>query len=234
MVTFATRVGAAASRARRQRSGSTHARMTSEIAALVGRHATRSSVLFLGDDQGVVQLLREKDGVHTAVVYGRGRNVSTVRGPIEVVDLDLERDGFPAADGSFDVVVCNQWLMAMGEISHSIDEAWRVLAPDGLLVVSTANLSAPHNAILLMIGRQPSTIALGGLHRRGFAIHSMTRFLQGDGRFRVVAISAVGLHPFTSRVIPRALRTYSHTVVWALKKNPTQSRGHGSTGFMTA
>jgi SAM-dependent methyltransferase len=195
--------------------------MTSEIAALVMRHATGTSMLFLGDDQGVLRLLRgSTDGTEAAVVYGRGRSVANVRGPVEVVDVDLGREAFPAADGAFDVVVCNQWLMAVSDISQSIDEAWRVLSADGLLVVSTANLSALHNAVLLLLGRQPSTIALDGPHRRGFAIHSMTRFLQGDGRFRVVSVTGVGLHPFTSRVIPRPLRTYSHTVVWALRKNP--------------
>jgi SAM-dependent methyltransferase len=196
--------------------------MTSEIAALVDRLATGSSLLFLGDDQGVWNRIPGRtNGSSEAVMYGRGRNVAGAPGSVELVELDLERDPFPAADDSFDVVVCNQWLMTLKNISHPIAEAWRVLAPDGLLVVSTANLSALHNCLLLVLGRQPSTIALEGPHPRGFAIHSMTRFFHAGDRFRVVAVRGIGLHPFTSRVVPGPLRTYSHTVVWALKKNPS-------------
>lgn len=193
--------------------------MTGEIAALVRRHARGGPLLFLGDDQGALDLVRDStDGAAPAVVYGRGRNVANVRAEVELVDLDIEHDPFPAVDGAFDVVVCSQWLMSMGDIGHALDEAWRVLRPNGLLVVSTTNLSALHNCVLLALGRQPSTIALDGPHPRGFAIHSTTRFLRAGGRFRLVAVRGVGLHPLTSRAVPRPLRTYAHTVVWALTK----------------
>jgi len=222
MDVLASGLRARALHARELRSRETHARMTSEIAALVQRYAVGRSLLFLGDDQGALRrLLNGRGGMYEAVMYGRGRNIASVRGPVELVDVDLGNERFPAADGTFDVVVCNEWLMALSNVSGTIDEAWRVLAAEGLLVVSTANLSALHNCILVALGRQPSTTALDGPHLRGFAVHSMTSFLEGDGRFRTVALTGIGLHPFTSRVIPRPLHTYSHTVVWGLRKIPS-------------
>jgi SAM-dependent methyltransferase len=222
MGVLGSRLRASALHARELRRHQTHACMTREIAALVQRYAVGRSLLFLGDDQGALRLLLEgRGGTYGAVMYGHGRNIASVRGRVEIVDVDLGNERFPAADGTFDVVVCNEWLMSLSNISGTIEEAWRVLATEGLLVVSTANLSALHNCFLLALGRQPSTMALDGPHLRGFAVHSMTSFLEGDGRFRTVALKGIGLHPFTSRVIPRPLDTYSHTAVWGLKKIPS-------------
>jgi hypothetical protein len=95
----------------------------------------------------------------------------------------------------------------------------RVLRPGGVLVVAIPNLAALHNRLLLLTGRQPTTLHINnGDHVRGFAIASTTRFLARDLGFRVLRIVGVGLPPIMGAGLPRPLRGLGHTVVWVLRK----------------
>jgi ubiquinone/menaquinone biosynthesis C-methylase UbiE len=137
---------------------------------------------------------------------------------IEFHQVDLEKDIFPDQDGSYDVVVCNQVFEHLKNIFLPLTQIHRVLSTGGLLILSVPNLSALHNVILAMLGRQPTTIRLMGSHVRSYAIWSMSRFLTFNGHFKIVDLKGVGLHPFTSARLPSFLRTYCHTPIWALQK----------------
>jgi SAM-dependent methyltransferase len=133
--------------------------------------------------------------------------------------VDIEAAEFPAADGDFDLVIWNRDLVTVKNLESALREAGRVLRPGGVLVVAVPNLGALHNRVLLMAGRQPTTLHFGhGDHIRGFTIGSMTGFLTRDLEFEVLRITGVGLAPVTAAVMPYPLRGLSHTVVWALQK----------------
>ena len=133
--------------------------------------------------------------------------------------VDLEAAAFPAADGDFDLVVWNRDLVTVKNLVPAMREVRRVLRPGGILVVAAPNLAALHNRLLLMIGRQPTTLHIGnGDHVRGFAIRSMTEFLTHGLDYRLLGMTGVGLAPVTAAVVPGPLRGFSHTVVWALRK----------------
>ena len=101
-----------------------------------------------------------------------------------------------------------------------------MLRPGGFFVVAAPNLAALHNRLLLMAGRQPTTLHIGnGDHVRGFTARSMTRFLTRDLGFEVLRVTGVGLAPLIAAALPGPLRDLSHTIVWALQKRIGDDQG---------
>jgi SAM-dependent methyltransferase len=133
--------------------------------------------------------------------------------------VDVEAAAFPGADGDFDLVVWNRDLATVKNLGPALREARRVLRPGGVLVVAVPNLAALHNRLLLLAGRQPTTLHIGnGDHVRGFAVRPMTNFLTRDLGLELLHVTGVGLAPVSAAILPAPLRDISHTVVWALRK----------------
>jgi SAM-dependent methyltransferase len=60
---------------------------------------------------------------------------------LSVSRRDVERDPLPFADGTFDVVVCNEVLEHLRtDPPYAFQEIRRVMAPNGLLVLTTPNM----------------------------------------------------------------------------------------------
>jgi len=141
--------------------------------------------------------------------------------------VDLESAAFPAPDGLFDVVVWNRNLVTLKNAAPAVQEACRVLSPEGFFVLAVPNLAALHNRALLLAGRQPTTLHINnGDHVRGFAVGSMTRFLERDMGLRVLQVTGVGIAPVTGASLPRPLRGLGHTMVWVLRKPSGKPLGH--------
>jgi hypothetical protein len=137
----------------------------------------------------------------------------------DFLQVDVEAAAFPAADGDFDLVVWNRDLVTVKNLGPALREARRVLRPGGVLVVAVPNLAALHNRLLLLAGRQPTTLHIGnGDHVRGLAVRPMTSFLTRDLGLELLQVTGVGLAPVSAAVLPAPLRDISHTVVWALRK----------------
>jgi len=133
--------------------------------------------------------------------------------------VDVEAAAFPAADGDFDLVIWNRDLVTVKNLGPALREVRRVLRPGGVFVVAVPNLAALHNRLLLLAGRQPTTLHIGnGDHVRGFATRPMTGFLTRDLDFELLRVTGVGLAPVSTAVLPGPLRGISHSVVWALRK----------------
>jgi SAM-dependent methyltransferase len=195
------------------------------------RQAIAAMVKHYGQDSHTLLELGGYTGWHTAgyrdqlsrperaVIYDwRDLRTPKVREIIEFQRVDLETQRFPDADGSYDIVICNQVLEHLKNIFGPLGEMHRVLKPGGHLMLSVPNISALHNCLLLLLGRQPTTMVILDAHVRGFAIWSFSRFLQLNGHFKLLEVHGFGLHPFTSRRLPGPLRTYCHTPLWLLEK----------------
>jgi Methyltransferase domain len=156
-----------------------------------------------------------------------------VRGPearaeTSMSKVDLEAAEFPAPSGHFDLVVWNRDLVTVKNVVPAFREVHRVLQPGGFLIVAVPNLAALHNRLLLLAGRQPTTLHVSnGDHVRGFAAPSMTRLLEHDMGFRIEGVVGVGLAPVTGAVLPRPLRGLSHTIVWVVRKRGTVAEDSG-------
>lgn len=77
---------------------------------------------------------------------GRGIDVS-------IVDLDTE--DIPLGSGSFDAIFCGEHIEHLTDPDHLLDEIHRLLAPQGVCVITTPNLGARFNRIALASGYQP-------------------------------------------------------------------------------
>lgn len=158
-----------------------------------------------------------------------------VRTATDFVRVDVEEAAFPAVSGRFDLVVWNRELVTVKHLGPALSELRRVLQPGGMALLAAPNLAALHNRLLLLAGRQPTTLHIGrGDHVRGFTAAAMTRFLRHDLGFAVLRVSGVGLAPVTGAVLPGPLRGLSHTVVWAVQKpaagTPAGAHGPGRGG----
>jgi SAM-dependent methyltransferase len=193
-------------RARRQ------ARMLA--AALAGRGGPQQIVDVGCGDGTATHLVKRLDprntviGVDwsaTALVRARARGLLVVQGGVGAF-------GLPLPDSSADVVIMSELIEHLVDTDAAVDEARRVLRPDGILLLSTPNLAAWFNRALIALGVQPvfSEVSLRGIygrpghevagHLRLFTRRALTQFLAARG-FRCERVLGAPYHD-----VPRLLR----------------------------
>jgi len=128
---------------------------------------------------------------------------------VAVTSINLERDPLPFADGTFDLVSCNQVFEHLKDIFWLLSEIGRVTKDDGRIILGVPNLGALHNRVALMLGKQPPAIHVVGPHVRGFTNAGFRSLLEDDGFFAVEKIAGGNFYPFPpgvsrplSRVMP--------------------------------
>ena len=106
--------------------------------------------------------------------------------PVDLEKVDVEAASLPAPERSFDLVVWNRELVTLKNVMPALHEVRRVIRPGGYLVLAVPNLAAIHNRLLLLAGRQPTTLHINnGDHVRGFAAPALTQVLERDLDFCV-------------------------------------------------
>ncbi|HEX9533486.1 MAG TPA: class I SAM-dependent methyltransferase [bacterium] len=140
---------------------------------------------------------------------------------VSVATMDLERDRFPWADQTMDLVVCNQVFEHLKNVWLPMSEIARVLRVGGHLVFSVPNLASLHNRALLAVGVQPTSIRTFGPHVRGFTLGQTRAFLCEGGVFRIRWVSAAGFYPLPAewaRAVAAAFPGTAHTsILWVQK-----------------
>ena len=91
----------------------------------------------------------------------KGRGIPVVQASLDGVDL-------PFSSKAFDAVILKEVIEHLVDTDQVLAEARRVLVPGGLLLITTPNLAAWFNRILLLIGVQPvfSEVSLKGIYGR--------------------------------------------------------------------
>lgn len=137
--------------------------------------------------------------------------VVAVQGAIDGADL-------PFRDCAFDVVVMSEVIEHLVDTDHAVAEARRVLRPGGWFLVTTPNLAAWFNRVLLLGGVQPafsevSTTRVYGRpgtevvgHLRLFTRRALVAFLAGAG-FTDLTLAGAPYHdvPRPARPLDRLL-----------------------------
>lgn len=136
----------------------------------------------------------------------RAAGLTSVRGRLDGADL-------PFPDGAFDLVSMTEVIEHLVDTDRALEEARRVLAPGGLLLVTTPNMAAWFNRVLLGAGVQPvfsevSTRKIYGRpgsdvvgHLRLFTRRALVEFLADLG-FADIRVAGAPFHG-----VPRPLRS---------------------------
>jgi SAM-dependent methyltransferase len=204
-----------------------HEYIEAGVAAEIGR-----LIRTLGPCRTRLLHLQARQGLHTLffraqlakpqrpVIYDDDdKRDAPVKAVTDFARVDVEQAAFPAPSGQFDLAVWNRELVTVKHLAPALGEMHRVLEPGGLAILAVPNLAALHNRLLLLAGRQPTTLHVAsGDHIRGFTIPSVTSFLHRDLGFEVLRISGIGLAPVTASALPGPLRGLSHSAVWAIQK----------------
>lgn len=173
---------------------------TARIADLVAGEAG-------GDGHRVIGV----DWSETALTRARARGLRTVR-------VALGGEPLPFPDGAVDVVVMSEIVEHLVDPDAVVAEAYRVLRPGGHLFLSTPNLAAWFNRLMLLAGVQPafSEVALSGVygrpgadvagHLRLFTRRALVEFLTARG-FRTIRVTGAAFEavPAPGRPLDRLL-----------------------------
>jgi len=139
---------------------------------------------------------------------------------IDVIIGDLNHE-FELEDSIVDGAIANQVIEHLCNTDNLLSEIWRVLKPEGILVLSTENLASWHNIFALLMGWQPFSLTnisehhtgIGNplsLHRgeegipgpsqhlRIFTISSLVELLENQG-FEIEQSLGVGYFPFKGK-----------------------------------
>ncbi len=85
-----------------------------------------------------------------------------------VVRAAIDSPGLPLASASVDVVIMSELIEHLVDTDAALAEVGRVLVPGGRLLLSTPNLAAWYNRVLLVLGIQPlfTEVSLRGIYGR--------------------------------------------------------------------
>lgn len=119
---------------------------------------------------------------------------------ISVASVNIEDSVFPFSDKSIDIVIMNQVLEHTKEIFFIMGEISRILKKDGICIIGVPNLASLHNRILLLFGKQPTSIRAFGPHVRGFTKDDFIIFSECGNYFENIAFSGSNFYPFGRRL----------------------------------
>jgi len=96
----------------------------------------------------------EAKEVHGIEVSEKGVK-NAIKNGIKALQLDIDAEDFPFDDDYFDAVFAGEIIEHLFDSDHFLDEVHRCLKASGILVLTTPNLAAIHNRIVLLFGYQP-------------------------------------------------------------------------------
>jgi len=77
---------------------------------------------------------------------------------------DVGFSSIPFKDEFFDVVFALEIIEHLSNPSHFLEEIYRVLKPQGVIIISTPNIASWHSRLHLAMGYQPYPIRIGGAY----------------------------------------------------------------------
>jgi SAM-dependent methyltransferase len=201
-----TTVSSGSDRAHRQ------ARM---LAAVLAERSGPQRIVDVGcGEGGATHLVKRLDPRNTvigvdwsamALVQARARGLLVIQGGVD-------SSGLPLPDAGADIVIMSELIEHLVDTDAAVEEARRILRPGGILLLSTPNLAAWFNRLLVGLGIQPvfSEVSLRGIygrpghqvvgHLRLFTRRALVQFLTDRG-FACERVLGAPYHD-----VPRALR----------------------------
>ena len=155
---------------------------------------------------GDYKRLTEKlvDIIGTQHVYGIDIDMGTSSNKMITFQGDLNKD-FPIGELRFDVIIASQIIEHLWDTDGFLREIHRCLKSTGYAIISTPNLSAWHNRIYLLFGKQPEPCKVSD---------DMYPEHEKPGHLRIFTTSALikllGFHEFR---IEKVIKTFGNVTV---------------------
>lgn len=115
---------------------------------------------------------------------------------IKIDVIDFEHDAFPYETGFFDLVICNQVLEHLKSFMWTLSEIIRTTRVGGHFLLGVPNLASAHNRLLMLFGRQPTTIGLTGPHVRAFTPCALISLLGNRKSMSIISFRGSNFYPF--------------------------------------
>jgi SAM-dependent methyltransferase len=165
-------------------------RLRKSLDLIVKQHPKK--VLDIGCGDGFFsQRIEEATGA-----YVSGLDIS-----LEAIDIAREKgidarqcdlnEGICFDAESFDLVFCGEVIEHVFDPDLLLDEIWRILIPGGYLILSTPNLAAWYNRILLLLGIQPIFTDTSTRKTLGRHLALLGQGSQPIGHLRVYTLAAL-------------------------------------------
>lgn len=147
----------------------------------------------------------------------------------EVYVLDIEKNEFPVAAGSIDLIIANQVLEHTKEIFWIFDQVTSALKVGGHFIFGVPNVASLHNRLLLLLGEQPTQHKLCSAHVRPFSKRDTLRFLETcfPGGYRLTAFGGSQFYPLPgplARLAANALPTMAMSIFFMIRKEKEYDR----------
>ena len=151
--------------------------------------------LDLGCHNGTFARLLFEHGVFATGVDAYSLELKT-ENTWEYVQHDLDTGIIPFANQTFDIVSAMEIIEHITDTDKFLDEIFRVLKPDGLLVITTPNICMLKNRLRVPLGMYPYGCEYRNLihHVRPYNLACLSSHLKGHG-FRIVLSRGENLLP---------------------------------------
>jgi 2-polyprenyl-6-hydroxyphenyl methylase/3-demethylubiquinone-9 3-methyltransferase len=212
--------GLAATWSQGYRRGSFRRRLAVMSSILDGAAPAGSDWLDMGCGSGVLTRALLERGARVTGVDGSPAMIEAARantpdeGRVSWLVSDVERIA-QLADSSFDGIVCSSVIEYVATPKALLEEAARLLRPEGVLVVSVPNSASPVRFAQKILRRIAKLFGMNPFTYLEYSIHDSThanfKALLGDCGFRVEDVEV--FDPFVSRrwgfIAPSALLIFS-------------------------
>jgi 2-polyprenyl-3-methyl-5-hydroxy-6-metoxy-1,4-benzoquinol methylase len=162
-------------------------------------------------------------------VYGVDIDPVAAKEAKEKIDVIIASAEFlPFRKDVFDAVISNQVIEHVMNVDSFFMDINRVLKSKGLLIISTPNLCALHNRILILLGMQPtclhvSKVQVGNFlkgvktsgHIHAFSPSALENLLHLHG-FRIIKILGTGMYPFKAPLSKIFCKLFPRLAVYLL------------------
>ena len=198
--------------------------MVGKILRHLQKIGSYSTVLDIGAGGGYdLMIYRDVDSAAKLMALeGYEPNIATLESKgVVTFSHNLETDEFPFEDNSIDVVSANQILEHTKEIFWIFHEVTRTLKIGGHFVVAVPNLASLHNRLLLLLGKQPTSVQNDSAHIRGYTKSDMLQFLKIWGGYEVIDFKGSNFYPFPpilAKPLARIFPNSAWSIFFLLKK----------------
>lgn len=177
-----------------------------------------SSVLDIGAGRGSdllsAKLIEPQASLHALECYGPNIEHLKLSG-IATYDVNIERQCIPLQGESVDVILSNQTFEHLKEVFWALHEASRVLKVGGRLIIGVPNLASLHNRLLLLAGRQPTSIQNNSAHLRGYTRRDFVSLLSCfPNGYRLISWRGSNFYPLPG-VLARPAARLLPSLAWA-------------------